>query len=319
MKTTTKRILVIAAALIAAGILFTGLGLFLGGRPGIAITSSGIRSASYNPEPYSLQKTKLDSFDSVSMVVNSYADIQILPSGDENYYLEYNLDGTYEKPFYEINNHTLTFSQDGTNSVIQTLGFFEYGFSSSDPYVILYIPQDKSINTLELYNDSGDVDIEKVNAGNAELSVDYGDLYIKDTEFKALSLTLNSGDLEMEDTKAHSLELYNDYGDATLKNFDCGTAQITMDSGDLSVDAARLESLDCTNNYGEVSVRLPEKLDTYAFDLSADYGDIHIPSDALQGFYSSSGDMEQDYKTEGNGKYKITVYCDSGDIEIQER
>ena len=106
MKKTAKRILLLSCSLMAAGLLFTGIGFAAGGRPGISWTQKGIVSVSSQTE-YRLEKTKIDSFKNAQIDINSMADIRILPSDDKNYYIVYILDGDYNEPSYEVKGDTL--------------------------------------------------------------------------------------------------------------------------------------------------------------------------------------------------------------------
>ena len=152
-----------------------------------------------------------------------------------------------------------------------------------------------------------------------DISLDYGDLTLKESSSSSLKLTLDGGDLELKDTETEAFTLYSAYGDSTIENFKCDTAKIQLDSGSLYLDAAKLSSLSCNSEYGDVDLYLPEKLETYTFDITAEYGQIYLPENAPKGHYRDRDDSEEYYQTDGTEQKLIRIYADSGDIDIRER
>ena len=101
MKKSKKIILTISAVTLTAGVLLTGIGYMKGGRFGFVFSDGKFISADSIEEekqPFILEKKKLDSVKGIDINILSYADIRILPSADNSFYLEYNLPGEYPKP-----------------------------------------------------------------------------------------------------------------------------------------------------------------------------------------------------------------------------
>lgn len=318
MKPISKKIITASACLIAGGAILTGIGTLFGGRPGFSFTSNGVTSqASHKNSRVELSKTKIDAFTNADIKIDSYADIHILPSDDDNYYLEYLLDSDYGTPEYDISNHTFTMTQP--DKKIGVFLAFNTSMDSFDTYINLYVPEDDDLNSLNVFNDSGDVTIKAINFQDADITVEYGDVALRDNQFDSLILDVDSGDTKIVDSEIGTFVLESEYGDGILKNIKCQKAEITQDSGDLYLDAAEIENLNCYAEYGDITLLLPDILDVYTFDAAAEYGYINLPSDAPRGFYrNADGDYEY-YQTEGTDGKVIELQTDSGNITIKKR
>lgn len=316
MKKTTKRILLLSCSLMAAGLLFTGIGFAAGGRPGISWTQKGIVSVSSQTE-YILEKTKIDSFKNVQIDINSMADLRILPSDDKNYYIEYILDGDYNEPSYEVKGDTLYFNQDGSSISFINFGFDFSNMSNTKSYCNLYVPENTVLGTLTVYNDAGNFSVSSTSADTADITLDYGDLNIEDSSFKNLTVDMDAGDVVTKSVHAEVLSLINAFGDSTLKDFSGKEASVEIDSGDFYMEANTLDSFNGENDFGDMTLLLPEALKIYTFDLNTDFGSIRLPENAPKGYYSEDEVMEEYYKTDGETNKTIHIIVDSGDIEIK--
>ena len=115
MKKSKKIILTISAVTLTAGVLLTGVGYMMGGRFGFVFSDGKFISADNMDQeklPFVLEKKKLDSVKNIDIHIASYADIEVLPSKDNAFYLEYTLPGEYPKPVLECADGTLTLSQE---------------------------------------------------------------------------------------------------------------------------------------------------------------------------------------------------------------
>jgi hypothetical protein len=281
MSTTSKKIIIISLCLIILGAILTGLGFLLGGYPGLTISRSGIRASADRVAPYKLQKTKLDPFANADLKMSSYADLSILPSDDQNYYIEYLLDGNYGQPSYSIEDQTFSFHQDNQGIAFLDIGTFDLPNSIQDFYVRLYVPKDKILGILQIYSDSGNISISNLMADTADITCEYGDI--------------------------------------TLKDFTCNSAVLKLDSSNAHIDADKIRTLKCDSEYGDITLLVPKNQDTYSFDISVEYGSIQLPADTRAGYTVNSEEGIEYYKTKGTGDHTVQVTLDSGNVEIHER
>lgn len=409
----------------------------LGGRFGFVFSDGKFISADNMEQeklPFVLEKEKLDPVKNIDIRISSYADIEVLPSKDNAFYLEYTLPGEYPDPVFECADGTLTLSQENREP-IAVFGFGLSGSAYSDQKVTLYVPEKAELSSCKLYSDSGNIQVSGLTASDFGLGCDYGDVILKNVTGKEqVLLTLNSGDftadtisgktvtvnndsgsLSLNNCTSDDLHLESDYGDIhldhvtvkrasnltldsgdlTIQDSSIGTAKITdesgnmslsnttgvsldltseygdvsftdtklsenatllLDSGDFSADnttfktisvkndsgnislnrfssetadfalsygdfdlvAAKAGSLSCTNEIGDISIQLPDKFDSYGFDLVTEYGEISLPTDqnnALIREDESSGKVS--FQTNSEAKYQIQAECEDGNIEIK--
>lgn len=324
MKKVTKRILITSAVMAGTGVVLMGAGIALGGWPGVVFTQAGIRSPHEQKEPYRQEKKKISPFSDITVHIGSEADVRIVSSDDENYYIEYMLDGDYSKPKCEIKNGKLSFSQEYQSEYMT--GVFGMNFGSietEESYVTVYIPKGTTLEYAEVYTDYGDTEWSDVNGKTVSIEGDCGDLKVKQAEISSLSLTANEGDALVDTVKTGALAAQFEYGDCTFKgiegkelsidsecgdveleqvSFDkvtvealegdvlakavsCLTADVTLEYGDFSFDAEKLENLTCRSECGDVELILPEAMEQYQFDLQLEYGDLSLPKDAPRQLY----------------------------------
>ena len=88
--------------------------------------------------------------------------------------------------------------------------------------------------------------------------------------------------------------------------------------GDLDLIATKLGSLSCKSENGDVAIQLPDKFDSYGFNLLTEYGDVSLPSGKADGIVSDEDDSsEVSYSANPEAKNKIQVECESGNIQIR--
>lgn len=342
MKTITKRILLISLCMMLAGGILTALGCAMGGFPGVSVSSRGIHSVNRHIEPYEQEKIKLEAFQDLQIRLDSAADIRILPSDDNSFYLEYLLDGEYSKPEYSVKDHTFTFTQkDDANGIINigTIGIFISGSRTApDNYCLtLYVPEKRSFGDVSIYDSYGDITVKDLICSSLKLTLESGDLTLHSADAAALTLSneygstdiqdfsgntadihLESGHLTMAASEIETLTLDSEYGDVTIEDFSGDTANLELESGSLEFDAAKLTSLTGKNEYGDMLFLLPEKLDAYTIHAETEYGEILLPEDAPYSYYSSQ-DFEAVYRLEGSSDKSLTLTAESGNIQLKER
>lgn len=356
MKASTRKLILFSSCMAFVGVVLLGAGMLLGGRPGIIWNREGIHSPYSKNKPYVLEKTKVDAFSDVDIQIGSYADIQILPSDDEQFYLEYELDGNYGKPSYDVRKDSLTLTHTGEGPRYG-INFFYFGsdFPNANvkAYVRLYIPEDEDMGSLHVYNDSGDLSIDSLAFGDTKLEVSYGNLKLQDISFQNLEIDMESGDFKAENLTAQDMTLKNEYGDITLEKASAQEAVVTLESGAMKADQLTSASLTVKSEYGNVTLdefstktagfsmesgdlRL-DALELTDLSCKNDYGNVRIrlPKDISE--YSvnarseyGSIDLPKDapgshiayddeavYKSEGKSKGSITIEVESGDITIE--
>ncbi len=346
----SKKILTVFVGIaIAVSIVFCGIII------GTGINQKRDVSAPTREEihSYVLEKTKLEDFSEASITI-SYANVAIIPS--DGYYLEYCLDGTCEAPAYNISNGKFEFKEGAVQRKYQfNMNPFGYPFiyyENQEPfYLNLYVPKEQYFELLSIYNDSGNVDIEQLQAKKAELTLDYGNLNLENFTGDSLSLTLDSGNVEFGTISCKEFTVYNDYGNLTGDNLSASTSvsaeldsgnfevqqlstdtfsltnnygntdiysftsangTFSIDSGNLSLLDADFKNITVSNDYGNADLELRQAITEYNYDLFAEYGTISVNGKTLE----TNDDGESSYQKDNGKDRKIKIGCDSGNITI---
>lgn len=359
MKPTTKRILTISAITAGAGLILMGIGLGIGGRPGVIFSSSGIRSPYEKQELYFQEKTPLEAFSNLDINIGSEAAIQILPSKDEKYYIEYQLEGEYGEPVCQVTNDTLTLYQASKQLEMGIWGLNFGSYKSVSPYITLYLPEDILFKQSDIYNDYGNIEISGIKFQTASITANSGDVTLNTVSAEKMTLDMDNGNLTADALKADKLSVLSDYGSAELKESvlgsakfqlesgdllcdtvtadslkavsesgnvrfnetSCKTADFTLDYGDLEFDAVTLESLNCEMESGDIDLSLPEAVQNYQFAIEMDYGHLDLPEDALLEHYREEAE-EVSYHADASTKKSnkiISIRNENGDVNIRYR
>lgn len=347
-----KILIIILGIAIVSGITCSGIIIAKGIQEGKASSTDASSPKKQNyPKAWQLEKTKLDEFSEISISLD-YANISILPSDD--YYLEYRLDGTCTEPEYGISNGKFHFQEGSVQNQYKfSFHLFDIPSSKESYYVNLYVPKEKYFDLLTLACDSGNVDLEQINAKKADLTLDYGNLKLgiftgdtlsidadsgnvelKNADCSDLTISaeygnvtgdtftvshkadlkLDSGNLILSQLTADTLSLKDEYGDCTVDSITVKKGDFSLDSGNLSLKNAVLGTTTIDSAYGNTALTLADKISDYNYDLKAEYGSIQLDGKKI----SKNEDDETIYqKTDSKKKDLIQIHCDSGNIDIK--
>ena len=295
MKKITKRILIASAVTAGTGVVFMGVGIALGGWPGVVFTKGGIHSPYEQKTPYRQEKKEIEPFSELSLYVGSEADVVVMASKDEKYYVEYTLDGNYGKPKCELTNGKLSIAQQDHNGYMTGMFGLNLGenLSGEKSYITVYIPKGTLLETADIYNDYGNVNWSNVNGKKVSIEADSGNVKIEQSETTSMKLTLNDGDAFADKLKAETFTLQSDYGDSTLSNVSGKTFTVQSECGDVKTEQSETTSMELILNDGDVSV---DGLKAETFVLQSEYGDSTISDVSGKVFtvQSECGEVELD-------------------------
>lgn len=353
MKRNILLTLIVGAAA-TFGIICSAIILVQGVKAGPLKVPSAQKEERY-PNAWELEKTKLEEFSDISISL-SYCNLSILPA--DGYYLEYHIDGTCEKPQYNVSDGSFHFQEGHTQTKYRS-GFhlfFHPGSSSSynrGPYYVkLYVPQTQYFNLLSITDDSGNIEIDSIQAKNADIRADYGNLNLSSFSGEELaistdsgnielgaitcdnldlsneygnidadsllidknaSIALDSGNLESSSFTAKKLTLSNEYGNCTIDEITVAASSISMDSGKITLRHASLGNTDINSEYGDTDISLSADIADYNYDLHAEYGMVKLGGKNLK----SNDDGEVHYQKDNGKKNDIRIFCESGNIDIR--
>lgn len=352
MKKSNKILAIIAGLAILFGLACSGIIIVQGIRTGAFPVTASANNRRY-PSAWDLEKTKLDEFSDISITL-SYCDLSILPA--DGYYLEYHMDGICKEPAYDVSGGSFRFQEGATQEKYR--GNFHFFFnpksfysSRESYYVNLYVPKEQYFSLLTIESDSGNIEIGDIQAEQADITAEYGNLDADSFSGKKLSIEtdsgnitlgtvtcdtleisneygnisadsfeiaqnaaihLDSGNLELSRLTSEQLTLSNEYGNCTINETNAANSSITMDSGALNLYKATLGDTDIHNEYGDITLILANEVSDYNYDLKAEYGSVKVDGKNM----GADDDGETYYQKDNGKKDNICITCESGNIDI---
>ena len=340
-----KFLAIILGVAIFCGIVCSALILVTGVKNSSTAFANVPKRGKY-PKPHTLEKTKIEEFSEVSINL-SYSNVSVLPS--DGFYLEYRLDGTC-KPDYKVTEGKFYFQEGGTLQKYQSpINLFLNPMNQGPYYLNLYLPTDHYLELLSLTMESGDAELEQINAKKANLRLDYGDLTLGDFTGTTLGISMDSGSIEQTSITCENLEVVasygnfmgdtvsvsgnceinmdsgnlelssltagacsidSEYGDCNIGKMKAGSLSCSLDSGNLTLKNAALESADINAQYGDATLQVAGKISDYNYNLQTEYGGIEFGRKQI----ASNEDGGSIYQSQDSKKKKnIQIYCESGD------
>lgn len=292
-------IIIIAAALIVAGIFCVGVGFWRNG-----MTFKNLDNEKYKTETYNVS----ENFDNLSIKISSQ-DVKILRAAD----------GTAKVVCHEIpesaevrasvQNGALEISYKEKNGK----WYDNIHFGSIYSYIEVYIPDD--ISDIMIDTSSSDVKIKNVTCCNITVNSSSGDLAINDTVLSGtLNVTQSSGDVSYNKIDAADISIETSSGDVKIENVTCCNITGKSSSGDLAInDTALSGALNIKQISGDVSF---DNMDAADITIETSSGDVsgRLSSPKVFIVKTSSGDVNVPESLTGA---PCRIKTSSGDIKIR--
>ena len=295
MNRTLKTILILAACLIAAGLIVFAAAYFISGGD-----LSKLQPADYKEVTYPIE----GEFSNV--------DIDVDISGIEFRISE---DGSAKAVCFETEKHPHRVTvEDGTLHIV-----CRYSSSFADnvmnwgvfqaPRVTVYLPN-AELNKLKIQTDTGKAAIPSgVSVSDVSVKGDTGRVTIGAIEAKTISIALSTGDITIDGAKtdvlaaiaitgltAETLHASTDTGAVGLKDTEISLSmKIATDTGMVVLDRCGAGSMEITTDTGSVRGTLTTRM---SFDARSSMGSVRVPESDPSG-----------------GSAKITT--DTGSIKIE--
>lgn len=253
MKKFHKVVIFTSSVMIVCGAMLWGIGGMLGGTPSFALGRQGIvtPNSSQAPSRFTLEKTRLDSFDGIDMIIGS-ADLSVLPADD--YYLEYSITGYSGEPVYRIQDGVFTFREDiheDNNPKSYFIGFNNL-VTPDDVYLKLYIPEDQYWKMIKIKCNDGDLNWKtRAEAGEAEFRAAYGSVTVDLLTCNEAVIDSNDSAILLTDLSAENLDIKNAYGSLKLERITTENLKVVMSDGTIDLKDLSAGKADLVNQYGK--------------------------------------------------------------------
>ena len=276
MQGMTKKLLIIAACLMAAGVL-----LFVGASsaPGWDLTRLG--TVQYEMNTYAPR----GKFDNISINVDT-AKIELVSSDD----------GKCRVDCYEAEKVKLSVTVENETLVIKTVdtrAWYEHiGVYFDNPRMTVYLPQE-AYASLSIETATGDVTIPK------------------DFTFERLKIRSNTAGIECLAPISHVVEMRTDTGDITINDLYTGELHLASNTGSIHVNSVISRGIiDVETDTGYVKLT---DIDCAELTAESDTGTITLTNVVALGRFLIETDTG-DVRFDNSDAAEISVKTDTGDV-----
>lgn len=329
----TKKILIIASILVLAGLALAAVGFFTGAKLNISMGNYGVtvNGGSGGKTLKTENGLKLDAFSSVEGKIGD-SSVRFVPSDHFGMDLAY-----YEqdsRPKVEVNNGTLQITQlsDERNET-----WFQINFGAMDDReagkITVYYPKGTHLNTLNLDDGNGSMDLSGLSAQNTDINCTYGDFTLKDFSSGVCDIHMENGSGSLAAVQTGTLKFTNEYGSSNFDSVEVsgsGETAIDASNGKISMSNCRIPALTLTDSYGSISLAslktgsLNAKLENGSLSMTdSTIADAHVENsygavEAMR-LTLSGGDIRSKNGSISLGgllKGRIALHSDYGSIKV---
>ena len=185
--------------------------------------------------------------------------------------------GEYDLSFSGEHAALLDYEMDGdtlriTGTALSAMEFFTSGDEAA---VTIGIPEDASLDAVDIHTAMGEVELTDFTANSLTVSTDLGNVSLDSVMASDADITLSMGDLTGYSlTTTDSLTVKNDMGDVYLDGDFQGNTDITLSMGDLDLTTW-------------------QSMDTYSLDLDVTMGDLYLDGSTQYGSVRREGGPNQ--------------------------
>jgi hypothetical protein len=319
-----KTILIIAAAMIVAGVILAIAGLAFGGFRSVHVGPGGFFTA-WRPGESEVENISesFDSFDGVEVDVEVCT--VILREAEAYEVKVRNLyANTRERPEIRVVDGVLTVRGEDDDPEFGRRGFLSrmalfFPYIGSDdwgeaPTVEISYPRGARFGEVRVESEAGSVDIKNLEAASLSVESDAGSLKIEKAAVGELRVSLSAGECEIKNTSADSAAVAMEAGRFSARGFDCGALDGDFNMGEVDVEGSLRGEVDIRSTMGSVLLKtdLPES--EYRVDLDVSLGSATVGGRVVSGGPISSISTGSD--DPAAAPHKIYVNAAMGSVVI---
>ena len=317
MSKNVKIFVVIATAMIAAGVILSVVGLALGGFKSVYFGSQGFYVADA-PGMWGAQEVvsqRLDKFAGINIDVKAYT--VTLQKGDA-YGIEVKNRSMREMPYIHVADGVLTVREK--EDVSRREGFFASWLSFlplrvvhndwEDALIEITYPSDARFDAVNIEAAAGNVDVVGLDAESLSVACAAGDLEIEHSKPGKLRVNLIAGRCEIENTRADDTTVELGAGSLSAENFECGGLRGDVRLGQVNVEGSLRGDVDISAGVGDVFIRTDLPKSEYRVDLDVALGNATVDGHTVSGGNAGIGGGD------ASAPYSIHVEASMGEAEI---
>lgn len=277
-----KRFFIVCAVAAGVGLIFTVVGLAMGGVGNIDRLSD--KYDWFTGSPGEMKYMDVDhASDFSSVKIRGDMDVRISRGNQDSVRIGYG--ENLNAPITRYENGTLTIDADNENNGITI------NFSSGDyePFIEIVCREDRALENINIQTENGNVNICGLEAGNIVVYSEYGDVCLDETVFEKGELDVENGNIKCTDISSRGLDIENEFGDCSLSGAIMGICEVEMENGNLIIDTTLAENM-------------------YSISAGTESGLLCI-GDMYQ------DDFECNYKG-GSGSNILKLFSEFGDVKV---
>lgn len=169
-------------------------------------------------------------------------------------------------------------------------------------------------------SDEGNIDLENLAGGEVSAETDEGEINCRNFQLADYRLQLSSdeGTVRASDIVARSVWAETDEGDIVLLRVNAGGGKLSSDEGDIDLEALRFDegSWNISTDEGDVELIIPANADA---EITLESDDGSIRSDFALQRLANDDNRERRSGRIGEGRARLEIYTDEGDIGLRRR
>ena len=311
MQKWTTKLLKISLSLAAAGLLLLGIGMASGAKTDFSRISHE-RAKTIQNKRYDYQDLKKATF------FIPTGDILIKESSDSQFHVSY-----YQDP--EQSKNPIVYKDGELEIVEKDQSYFkksvhvqtilQYFLNQESIYtrkLILEIPKGKKLDLLDVTPYSGNLSIEKSAFKQLVLHSYTHDVNLSQVTIQQGTISVDNGQLTVKDSQLNNLEFTSQRGELLLTKNKITDSTFNWHRNIQGQDLSLEGTTSIQSELGQVHLQLtPNSYEHLALDLSASNGQIEIPHQ------TASKDRQHLTYSPQNTKNKLIIKTTSGDILLK--
>lgn len=200
-------------------------------------------------------------------------------SEDDSFYFEY--DGSGKTQAY----------MKGDELNVKVLNTVEWTVNSNSGTVILYVPEEVSLETVVVSLGAGEMELDDLKAAQVEFELGAGQVHAKNLQADNLSVSVGAGDIELTDAVLKDVEVQVGAGNFAI------SGEV---SGNISAECAM----------GNITLKLAGSESDFNYNIECVTGNIAIGDDEYSG-------LAQEKSINNNASKNIDLECAMGNVEVE--
>lgn len=309
MKKSVRTTLIVAACVLGAGIIISGIAFAAMGFNFDAFGSGGQR-VEVSPQMSEITEVYLET---------DVKTLSIVPSSDGKVHISYTDDP--ENPEYELKTEGGSLSFIHKNGGLNIRRLFNFDFlNGGSGDITLQLPQDYE-GSIEILGSTGDVELRSFDElSTLSVAVSTGKITCEDVGADDMALISATGDMFLKNISSlGNLRIEGTTGSAVLENASAdGELICRRSTGSISAENTSAQTAALTASTGDLRI---ERLDAQAITLKTTTGSVSgtvSGSDSDYAVTSSTNTGENNLpKKWGSGDKTLSVTTSTGDIHIE--